>query len=37
MVNAGRKGKGTMSNNNAPMKTNKYCHHISSTFYFNNF
>jgi len=28
IVNAGRKGNGTTSNKNAPIKTNRYCHHI---------
>lgn len=28
MVKAGRKGKGTISNNKAPTNTNIYCHHI---------
>jgi hypothetical protein len=33
MVKAGGKGKGATSNNNAPIKTNRYCHHILLMFY----
>jgi len=28
MVKAGGNGRGVISINNAPKKTNKYCHHI---------
>ena len=34
IVNAGKKGNGAMSNNKAPIKTNKYCHHILLYFIF---
>jgi hypothetical protein len=33
MVKAGGKGKGTASNNKAPIKTNRYRHHILLMFY----
>jgi len=33
IVKAGGKGKGTTSNNKAPIKTNRYCHHIQLMFY----
>jgi hypothetical protein len=33
MVKAGGKGKGTTSNNKAPIKTNRYGHHIFLIFY----
>jgi hypothetical protein len=28
MIKAGGNGKGVTSNTKAPIKTNKYCHHI---------
>src|SRR4051812_38536830 len=35
IVNAGRKGNGTTSNNKAPKNTNAYCHHITVILYQN--
>jgi len=37
MVKAGGKGNGTTSNKKAPVKTNRYCHHIFLTFCNNTF